>query len=92
MSSSEFLAARGIEHDRLPAYVLDKAQSIIQKLEAGTHFQALKGKRMAFQHSVISIPVGLSHRIIAIDNGGMLKVRNIVTHEKYNNLIKRIQA
>jgi hypothetical protein len=89
MSTNDFFSTRSIECDRLPENVLEKAESIVLRIENGEHFQRLGGKRMYFDKTLISIPVGMKYRIIARDANGQLSVKYVVTHERYNILIKR---
>lgn len=89
MPDTAFFTSRGIECERLPEQVITKARAIIEKIEAGSHFQSVGGKRMFFDKALISIPVDFSHRIIARDTGGGLKIKKVCTHEAYNKLIRK---
>ncbi len=91
MSGQAFFEQRRIEANRLPGWVLKKAESIIRELEAGTHFQALGGKRMQFDRSRVAIPVGPLYRMIAIETDGVLKIKRILSHEDYNKHVKKVR-
>ena len=54
----KFFARCGISCDQLPEHVYRRAKEIIEKLEDGAHFQSVGGKRMDFDRSKVSIPVG----------------------------------
>ncbi|MGD0709496.1 MAG: hypothetical protein ABSA51_13775 [Anaerolineaceae bacterium] len=56
--SSEFFSRRGILTHNAPSDVLARARRIITRLEAGTPYWRLHGKRLHWNRSVISIPGG----------------------------------
>jgi hypothetical protein len=91
MRSNQFFEDRDIEARRLPDWVLEKAESIIRAIETGTHFQALGGKRLNFDHTRIAIPVGPLYRMIAIEINGVLKIKRILSHEDYNKHVKKVR-
>jgi hypothetical protein len=91
MSDTSFFDCRGIEVKRLPAWVLSEAEGIIKSIEAGTHFQAVGGKRMQFDRSLISIPVGPKHRMLAVEIDGRIRFRKLMTHEDYNKYAKKVR-
>jgi hypothetical protein len=90
MDAGEFLQSRGVNCDRLPAHAIRKAQDVIQKIESGTSFQALGGKRMLFRRETISIPVGWSYRLIAEEVGTSLRMKSLMSHEAYNKYLKKL--
>jgi len=90
MDAGEFLQSRGINCDRLPKHAIQKAQDVIQKIESGTPFQALGGKRMVFRREAISIPVGFSYRLIAEEHNGTLRIKSLMSHEAYNKHLKKL--
>lgn len=42
----------------------EKALEILQQLAAGAAYMDMKGKRMAHNREIVSIPVGYSHRLV----------------------------
>ncbi len=83
--SSDFFHRRGIQTYSVPAGVLAKAHRIIIRLEAGTPYWKLRGKRLQSNRRVISIPVGRSWRILAEDAGSRVEVRQVLSHSNYNH-------
>jgi len=55
--SNNFFTRRGIPVHGIPPAVLAKARQIIARLEAGTPYWKLHGKRLHWNRSVTSIPV-----------------------------------
>ena len=82
---NEFFARRGILVHGVPPAVLAKARQIIARLEAGTPYWKLRGKRMQFNRYVISIPVGNTWRILAEDKAGRVQARQVLSHSQYNH-------
>lgn len=91
MAAPAFFEERGIEAKRLPGWVLTKAAGIITALETGTHFQAVGGKRMNYNKSTISIPVGPLYRMLAVEEDGILKIKRVMSHEDYNKYAKKVR-
>jgi hypothetical protein len=85
--SSDFFHRRGILTHSAPNGVLAKAHNIIVRLEAGTPYWKLRGKRLQSNRGVISIPVGRSWRILAEDAGGQVRARQVLSHSSYNHRI-----
>ena len=81
---NEFFARRGIQVERLPGQVLERARQIIEKLESGQPYWKLRGKRLHSDRCKISIPVGRRWRMLADDLDGAVRVRRILSHETYN--------
>jgi hypothetical protein len=85
----KFFARRRISCDQLPEHVYRRAKEIIEKLEDGAHFQSVDGKRMDFDKSKVSIPIGRGYRMFAYLQGNKVTITHLTTHENYNNLLKR---
>jgi hypothetical protein len=83
--SPDFFHQRSILTHSAPAGVLAKAHSIIVRLEAGTPYWKLRGKRLQSNRRVISIPVGRTWRILAEDAGGQVRARQVLSHSSYNH-------
>jgi hypothetical protein len=75
----------GVNMEGIPVPVAMKAADIIRKLQAGTPYMMLHGKRLAeWDRNIISVPVGWSHRIICNDVSGKCVPVEVLSHEKYN--------
>jgi hypothetical protein len=83
--TSDFFKRRGILTHNAPRMILVKARSIITRLEAGTPYWKLRGKRLQSNRRVISIPVGPSWRILAQDTGGRVRAQQVLSHSSYNH-------
>ncbi len=83
--TSHFFRRRGILTHNAPAGVLAKARCIIARLETGTPYWKLHGKRLQWNRNVISIPVGRSWRILAEEVGGQVEARQVLSHSSYNH-------
>jgi hypothetical protein len=83
--TSDFFSRRGILTHNAPVAVLAKARSIIARLESGTPYWKLRGKRLQWNRRVISIPVGRSWRILAQDTGGRVQAQQVLSHSSYNH-------
>jgi len=88
--SNDFFSRRNITVHGAPPGILAKARRIIARLEAGTPYWQLQGKRLQFDRQVISIPVGRSWRILAEDRAGRLRVRQVLSHSSYNHRLTQI--
>jgi hypothetical protein len=84
-----FFSTRGIDCDEVPDHVFANAQNIIEQIERGAHFGQLQGKRMFFDRSKVTIPVGRSYRLIACERDKKLQFTRLVTHENYNKILSR---
>ncbi len=84
--SSEFFSRRGILTHHAPSYVLARARRIITRLKAGTPYWQLHGKRLHWNRSVISIPVGRSWRILAREAGSRVEARQVLSHSSIHRL------
>jgi len=87
---NEFFTRRGIRIHGVPPAVLAKARQIISRLEAGTPYWKLHGKRMQFNRCVISIPVGRTWRILAEDQAGRVRARQVLSHSRYNHRLSQL--
>ena len=83
--SSEFFTRRGILTHNAPLGVLARARSIITRLEAGTPYWRLHGKRLQWNRRAISIPIGRNWRILAFEQGGKVRARQVLSHSTYNH-------
>jgi len=82
-----FFRSKGITFGNYPPYVLEKAKSIIEKIEGGEHFSNLRGKRLIWNRKIVSIPINPDYRIIAEETAGKLKITHVVSHSEYDKLI-----
>lgn len=83
--TTDFFRRRGILTHNAPIAVLAKARMIIVRLEAGTPYWKMQGKRLQWNRRMISIPVGRSWRILAEDAGGRVEARQVLSHSSYNH-------
>lgn len=81
----EFFIHRHVKVCRAPEHVLRKARRLIGSLEDGTPYWKLRGKRMAYDRTVVSIPIGRSWRILARDVAGRIVAEQVLSHEQYNH-------
>ena len=88
--SSEFFSRRGILTCNAPSYGLARARRIITRLEAGTPYWKLHGKRLHWNRSVISIPVGRSWRSLAKEAGSRVEARQVLSHSSYNHRLSMV--
>jgi hypothetical protein len=88
--SSEFFSRRGILTHYAPSYGLARARRIITRLEAGTPYWKLHGKRLHWNRSVISIPVGRSWRSLAKEAGSRVEARQVLSHSSYNHRLSMV--
>ena len=81
----DFFTRRGVSVRSVPDHVLEKARSIICRLEEGIPYWQMHGKRLQRDRSVISIPVGQHYRLLAVDKDGRVSPRELLSHAGYNN-------
>ena len=75
----------GVDMSSIPSKVARKAADMIRKIDAGTPYTMFHGKRLTdWDRSVISVPVGWSHRMMLKEEGGKYKVTAVLSHEEYN--------
>jgi len=79
-----FFERRNIQVCKAPLHVLLKARRLVHRLEQGTPYWQLHGKRLASDRSVVSIPVGRDWRILARDISGQIVPQELLSHERYN--------
>lgn len=79
-----FLDERGIKCKRIPEHVQARAVRLIQSLEAGATIREHHGRRMLWDHSLISFPIG-RWRLTASERKGRLVFRKLLSHEDYNS-------
>ncbi len=83
--AEDYFSSRQIEVVGHPPHsVLEKARGIIGRMESGTPYWQLRGKRLQRNRTVISIPVGRDWRIIAHDENGQVRPDQVLSHERYN--------
>jgi len=85
---SDFFHQRGILTHKAPSRVLVKARRIIVRLECGTPYWQMQGKRLQWNWNLISIPVGRSWRILAEDQSGRVHARQLLSHARYNHTLR----
>lgn len=84
------LAKRRITYPRrAPLHVLRKTVRIVKQLERGEAYWRLRGKRMHYDRTLISIPVGHRWRLLARDVQGEVIPVCLLSHEAYNGIHKR---
>jgi hypothetical protein len=83
--SADFFTRRSVSVRSVPGHVLEKARSIICRLEEGIPYWQMRGKRLQRDRSVISIPVGQHYRLLAVDKDGRVSPRELLSHAGYNN-------
>jgi hypothetical protein len=76
----------GVDLSGLPLNVSEKASDIINKIRGGVPYMQFKGKRMDSDRTLISIPVGYSHRMLCRDTDKGLCVLSVLSHEDYNKV------
>lgn len=81
------LNASPVPLNHLPKEIASKALQIIEGLNSGKSYLAFKGKRLAEMglRQIVSIPLGLSHRLVCREENDVLTYLEATTHEKYNN-------
>jgi len=78
----------GIDMVRIPVPVALKAADIVRKLKSGTTYLAVHGKRLtSWDHNMISIPVGMSYRVMCKEVEGAVIPIEVLSHEQYNGRI-----
>lgn len=81
------LASSPVPLDRLPADVADRTLTVITQLEQGASSMEFGGKRLTAmgQRNIVSIPIGLRHRLICREEEGVFHCLEAISHEEYNN-------
>ena len=82
-----FFHRRHIDVDRVPRQILDKARTVLEKLEKGQPYWKLRGKRLKTDRARISIPLGPHWRILAEEQDGRVHARAVLSHDNYDKLI-----
>jgi hypothetical protein len=82
-----FFDQRGIQAERIPGNIMEKARKIVQKIERGVSYSTFRGKRLTCDRKKISIPVGRKWRMLARDSPEGIQVYAILSHETYNHHI-----
>lgn len=70
--------------DKVPAKVRRKAEAIMAKIDAGEPVNALGGKRLKHDRSVVSFPLGRRWRMLAKFEDGKLEPLEVMSHEQYS--------
>ena len=86
-NSAAFFDERGIQAERIPGNVLEKARKIVQKIERGVCYATFRGKRLTTDRTCISIPVGRKWRMLARDSPDGIQVYAVLSHGTYNHYI-----
>jgi hypothetical protein len=74
---------------KLPAHVQERAQYVAARLRIGVSLMAFGGKRLNSDRTWISIPLGRNYRLVARDTDKGIEPVEVMSHETYNNWIKR---
>ena len=82
-----FFDKRGIDTGHVPWEVLLRARKIVLRIEQGESYLLFRGKRIRRNRKRISIPLGLHWRILADDVGGRVRIRRILSHQRYSSLL-----
>lgn len=79
--------AAPIPLNHLPKDISSKALQVMEALNGGKPYLEFKGKRLAAMglRHIISIPLGLSHRLVCREENGTLMYLEAIPHEEYNN-------
>ena len=74
-----------IDLGHLPRHVVEKARAVLKGLRDGRAYTDYRGKRMHYDRTVISIPLGYHYRLICRDDPvrGLVPVEAL-SHEAYN--------
>ncbi len=88
MSDTSFFQRRGIVVKGVPVNIRKKAMRIIRRIEGGTPYWRLGGKRLQVDRNVVSLPVTYRWRIIARFEDGSIVPERILSHEAYNGYRK----
>ncbi|MFZ3300788.1 MAG: hypothetical protein WA344_22460 [Ralstonia pickettii] len=73
--------------NHLPKEIARKALQVFAALAGDKTYLDVKGKRLAAMglRQIVSIPLGLSHRLVCREEAGKLSYLEALTHEEYNN-------
>lgn len=82
----------GVDLSGLPMNVSEKVAEIMKGIQSGTPYMQYKGKRLDQNRTIVTIPVGWSHRILCEDRGGKLCVLEVLSHEDYNKAYPKYNA
>jgi len=82
----------GIDLDKLPRQVVEKALAIIDHLQQGKSYSIFVGSKRLQKREVISIPVGRSYRMLCLDEGGRIVPVDVLSHEAYNNRVRQFMS
>lgn len=72
----------------LPDRIVRKARRILARLDDGTPYSELGGKRLVHNRKVIRIPVTPSYRMLCEDNDGCIQPKEVISHEQYNSIAR----
>ena len=74
-----------VDLTKAPPKVARTAERVLARLQAGTPYWQLGGKRLRFEdRALISIPVGRRYRLLCQAGAGGLHPFSLLTHESYN--------
>lgn len=77
-----------IDLTHLPKKIVLRARHILKKLEQGTGFWELGGKRLSFDRSLIRIPVTYRYRLVGrLVDHNFVPIK-VVSHETYNRITR----
>jgi hypothetical protein len=74
---------------KLPAHVQERAHHVAAKLREGVSWMAFGGKRLNSDRSWISVPLGRNYRLVARDTDKGIEPVEVMSHEAYNNWMRR---
>ena len=80
----ESLARDPIPMHDYPVPVVEKAREVLAAVAAGAPYMQFGGKRLNYDRTLVSVPVGRSYRLVFRDRGGQLAPKELLTHEAYN--------
>jgi hypothetical protein len=67
------------------ALLLEKARTILHAIAGGSNYRLFKGKRLNYDRTVISVPIGYNYRLLFIEQSdGHLVPKQLLSHEDYN--------
>lgn len=80
-----------IDTRKVPLEVQEKASDIIGDIERGKNlFMNYRAQRLQFNRNIISVSVKSRWRLLADDSTGEIKWKALLSHEAYNNFIRRM--
>lgn len=64
--------------------LVSEAKNVVAGIGAGRHYAEFDGKRLNYDRTIISVPLGRDYRILFRDDDGGLMPISAMSHEAYN--------